>query len=164
MRKTGMIMKCIVCGEQGHNKRRCNLRVTEEPPPIHHPLQHKKKGKKQASLVTVNIPPASNDHAPPAPQMHQRGVGLMTYPNEFQRVTSINQPRRQAAYYIDYGGEQTLRSTTIMNDNAQLPSQSTQNSVTSSNHSFIAPKGRNYIYSQALQDLANKNRVLCNRD
>ncbi|XP_056690791.1 uncharacterized protein [Spinacia oleracea] len=64
----------------------------------------------------------------------------------------------------DYGGEQTLRSTTIMNDNAQLPSQSTQNSVTSSNHSFIAPNGRNYIYSKALQDLANKNRGHYNRD
>lgn len=73
LKKTGTRMSCSACGIVGHNKRGCNNVSTEND-----------------SSDCNNNTSNTNNEPPNAPPMHQRGVGVYTYPNGFQRVATVS--------------------------------------------------------------------------
>ncbi|XP_048490895.1 uncharacterized protein LOC125492448 [Beta vulgaris subsp. vulgaris] len=97
-RRTGAIMRCSVCGEEGHNKRSCkssltqsndyhnNMTASTEQPPK---SKQKRKERVAGTLATERAqPPLHTSHNPTPPPMHNRGFGVYTYPNGFQRQAS----------------------------------------------------------------------------
>ncbi|XP_021716628.1 uncharacterized protein LOC110684479 [Chenopodium quinoa] len=136
LRKKGGKIACSLCGVPGHNKATCRNAQRDSF-----------NGTNTTSAHTTEPTEAT-----PTVPMHNRGVGVYTYPNGYQRqATPINQPnpttfRRGAAFYSDYAGEQTIYSFsqeyTMSQTQLEAPSQSSQT-----------------ITTQSLQNLARTKQV-----
>ncbi|XP_056689657.1 uncharacterized protein [Spinacia oleracea] len=132
-------MKCSLCGVIGHNKRGCKNAPKQQQHSNNHATAEQTTPQQQHPRTSSAIP------------MHNRGVGIYTYPNGYQRIaTPISQhfptPQRQrppAAFYSDHGGEQTIYSFPAHD----FPLSQTQ------------PSQGHTISSQALQDLAMARRL-----
>ncbi|XP_021740125.1 uncharacterized protein LOC110706514 [Chenopodium quinoa] len=96
VRKTGARITCSLCGLQGHNKVTC------------------RNAPRERHTAPNTSSQAQTDPAPSIP-MHNRGVGVYTYPNGFQRqaipiTTQMPRQSRGAAFYSDNEGQQTVYS------------------------------------------------------
>ncbi|XP_057246807.1 uncharacterized protein LOC130589543 [Beta vulgaris subsp. vulgaris] len=71
MKKVGTVMTCSLCGIQGHNKRGCKNVQTETS-------RRSDNGEGTSHTNSASVP------------MHNRGVGVYTFPNGYQRQASVS--------------------------------------------------------------------------
>ncbi|XP_021756736.1 uncharacterized protein LOC110721811 [Chenopodium quinoa] len=100
LKKKGGKITCSLCGVPGHNKALCRNAQRDSFNSTNTASAHTI----EPTEATLTVP------------MHNRDVGVYTYPNGYQRQTTpINQPnpttfRRGAAFYSNYAREQTIYS------------------------------------------------------
>lgn len=71
MKKVGTVMTCSLCGIQGHNKRGCKNVQTETS-------RRSDNGEGTSHTNSASMP------------MHNRGVGVYTFPNGYQRQVNVS--------------------------------------------------------------------------
>lgn len=76
--KKGVIMKCSKCREAGHNKNKCTMKE-----PV---LAAPKAPTKRKQVGSSNPPTQQSNIMLP---MHNRGVGVYTYPSGYQRQATV---------------------------------------------------------------------------
>lgn len=94
--KKGLVQRCSNCNQEGHNKRKCPnppKQTPTRPTPVAHPThitsqQNPKKQKTQQSKNKSSTP--STQQSNPLVPIHNRGVGVYTYPTGFQRQAMVS--------------------------------------------------------------------------
>ncbi|XP_056690238.1 uncharacterized protein [Spinacia oleracea] len=78
LKRTGCAMKCILCGVIGHNKKGCKNAPKQQ--------QHSNN----YATAEQTTPHQQHPRTSSAIPMHNRGVGIYTYPNGYQRIATVS--------------------------------------------------------------------------
>lgn len=78
LKRTGCSMKCSLCGVIGHNKRGCKNAPKQQQHSNNHATAEQTTPQQQHPRTSSAIP------------MHNRGVGIYTYPNGYQRIATVS--------------------------------------------------------------------------
>lgn len=90
--------KCSNCGEKGHNKRKCPMSLIDTPTApqgssnqqqAKQKAPKEKQSKHRQTTKEKTIAP-STQQSQTSVLMHNRGVGIYTYPNGYQRQAMVS--------------------------------------------------------------------------